>query len=271
MKTIDYFSSVPVQIVLWRGDVELGTATGFFYKRHASDYLITNWHVLSGRDANTGQTLLNTGAIPDRIQFLLQAEPLGSTWLSPRKPLLHFDEQQDTTANWFQHPSGQRIDLACIRVLDLPPGVLARFPTANNVQEPLTHEIGSDCYVVGFPLWHITSRETVVWKRATIATEFELGFGSTASFLVDTTSSKGMSGSPVFLRQTGKVRYASGEVGFWDGGPATEFVGVYSGRYLSSDGSELSLGHVWKRELIDEMIDTPTLGNYVLKSPTSDP
>ena len=130
----------------------------------------------------------------------------------------------------------------------------------------MVHEIGSDCFIVGFPLSHPTTRETVVWKRATIATEYELDFNSAACFLVDATTSKGMSGSPVFLRQTGQVRYATGETRMWIGGPETEFVGVYSGRYLSKDGSELSLGYVWKRHLIDEMIDTPTLGSYNLAS-----
>ncbi len=265
MKTIDYFSTVPIQIILWKGDDELGTATGFFYQRRARDYLVTNWHVLSGRNARTGQSMLASGAIPDKIQFLFRAKPLGSTWLSPPTPLVQTDEQQGTTSSWFQHPLGQEIDLASIRLLDFPEVVLVSLPTENNAPEALTHEIGTDCYVVGFPLSHIRTRETVVWKRASIATEFDLDFNSTASFLIDATTSKGMSGSPVFLRQTGQVHYAYGEVGFWTGGPATEFVGVYSGRYLSSDGSELSLGHVWKRSLIDEMIDTPAIGSYVLK------
>jgi hypothetical protein len=58
------------------------------------------------------------------------------------------------------------------------------------------------------------------------------------AFLVDALTSKGMSGSPVFKRET-EDQYS--------------FVGVYSGRVKEGD-VELPLGLVWNRETICDTI-----------------
>lgn len=261
MKSIDYFSCVPVRIILWFDDKKLGHATGFLYSRGGGLFLVTNWHVFSGRNAETGQPVDERRlAIPNALQVQFHALPIGSRWLSPKMLL-----NQDENVNWLQHKKGQEYDIACVRIQSLPSIVFFHDPTTNNCAEPLAHDIGSNCFVVGYPLSHSYTEDTVVWKSASIATEFALDFASKPCFLVDATTSSGMSGSPVFLRQYGSVRYASGDVGFWSGGPVTEFVGIYSGRYTSSNGGPLNLGYVWKKSLIDQMIDDPHLGSYEIK------
>ncbi len=260
MTIIDYFSLVPVPIILSFNSNEISRATGFFYSRENQNYLVTNWHVLSGRNAETGLSLDSKNlCIPNQIEFEVNGNPIGVKLTSGKIPLLH-----DDNTNWFQHPQGQKIDLACLPI-DLPESVVLYYPTSNNAAEPLTHEVGNDCFVVGFPLTHEATKNTVVWKRATIATEFELNFNSLPCFLVDATTSSGMSGSPVFFRRSGSVRYASGSMGFIPNGSATEFVGVYSGRYVNPGAKELSLGYVWKRSLINEMVDARVSGSYDLK------
>lgn len=52
------------------GDVKLPPATGFFWRYgYGHLFLVTNWHVLSGRDVETGQPRLSHGGCPDRIQI----------------------------------------------------------------------------------------------------------------------------------------------------------------------------------------------------------
>ena len=93
MTIVDYFSLVPVQIILSFGQNEIARATGFIYNRNGSNYLITNWHVLSGRNAETGLCLdTKQLCIPDAIQIDFHADPTGSKWLSPKKEIKHQEE-----------------------------------------------------------------------------------------------------------------------------------------------------------------------------------
>ena len=72
-------------------------------------------------------------------------------------------------------------------------------------------------------------------------------------FLVDTATRKGMSGSTVFLFRHNN-KYLSEKT----------FIGIYSGRIAGSDPNEYTkaqLGIVWKRHLIDEIVDGRTYGD----------
>jgi hypothetical protein len=45
-----------------QNETRLGQGTGFVWRAGEMDYLVTNWHVLSGRDFFTGKTWMkNTG------------------------------------------------------------------------------------------------------------------------------------------------------------------------------------------------------------------
>ncbi|HEX4861741.1 MAG TPA: hypothetical protein VFV07_10930, partial [Rhizomicrobium sp.] len=56
LNLIDPLQLCVCKITMLRNEIQLGSATGFFYqlfdgeKPHTS--LVTNWHVLSGRNAN---------------------------------------------------------------------------------------------------------------------------------------------------------------------------------------------------------------------------
>ena len=43
------FSQVPVEVHIHDDQGKISTATAFFYEREERLYLITNWHVVSGR------------------------------------------------------------------------------------------------------------------------------------------------------------------------------------------------------------------------------
>lgn len=51
------------------GDRLLSTGSGFFWRSMDKWYLITNWHVVTGKDPFTGNLILASGAIPDRVRF----------------------------------------------------------------------------------------------------------------------------------------------------------------------------------------------------------
>jgi hypothetical protein len=54
---IDRFSLVTAPLSLYFNEQHLSHATGFIWKDGRQHYLITHWHVVSGRNANDGQLL----------------------------------------------------------------------------------------------------------------------------------------------------------------------------------------------------------------------
>ena len=65
---IDQYSIAVVPLRQMFNDTPLGVATGFIWQRRDQLYLITNWHVVSGRNADTGKALAVQTANRDELQ-----------------------------------------------------------------------------------------------------------------------------------------------------------------------------------------------------------
>ena len=52
---------VPIHITIRFTDAELGIGTAFFYSFDGKDYLITNWHNVTGKDPWDNSVLSKTG------------------------------------------------------------------------------------------------------------------------------------------------------------------------------------------------------------------
>ncbi|OYV31971.1 MAG: hypothetical protein B7Z81_13455 [Acidocella sp. 20-61-6] len=120
--------------------------------------------------------------------------------------------------------------------------------------------IGSDIFILGFPLGFAITGLLPVWKRGSVATEIDFDVNGLPSFIIDTATREGMSGSPVIARQFGGYTDTNHNV-IMGSGPANKFLGVYSGRYVGGI-DEAHLGIVWKAAVIDEIIDAPALGSF---------
>lgn len=57
MRFASKWSKVPISLTLKFGETVLGTATGFLYQWSTRTYLVSNWHVFSGRDCYTGNPI----------------------------------------------------------------------------------------------------------------------------------------------------------------------------------------------------------------------
>jgi hypothetical protein len=66
MTKIDTFSLTAVPVEQCANGKPFGVATAFAWKRGAQHYLITNWHVVTGRHAQSGK--LETIVQPDMIR-----------------------------------------------------------------------------------------------------------------------------------------------------------------------------------------------------------
>jgi hypothetical protein len=73
---IDPISQATLYVKPYANNEHLGNATAFVVVYKGREYLITNWHVLSGRDAETRHALHSSLAIPN---FLRVAHHINET------------------------------------------------------------------------------------------------------------------------------------------------------------------------------------------------
>jgi hypothetical protein len=240
-------------------------ATGFFWRLSEKVFLITNWHVVTGLDMMNGKPIGNHW-VPERIilrHFTKGAlQPNG--WQSVTVPDINLPLFEDFhRPYWVQHPMAYEwnVDIVALDVTDkLAKGDVV---CVNDRTYPrLYHFAGGEIFVLGHALPENTNAYPVpfpIWKRGSIASEIIVPWNMRPAFLIDSRTSKGMSGSPVFARVFGPAAYGDGSIAS-DNILVSEFMGIYSGR-LFDDENNASIGLVWHRNLIDQLLSEPVSGS----------
>lgn len=244
---VDVFSATTVPLEMMINTISLSVGTGFIWRSTDTIYLITNWHNLSGRDANTEANISRTGAWPNRLRVYLNTKGrLGQKYEEIFELYDH-----NGKPNWIIRPTmGHKVDIAALPLLaTVEPDWYAmnELPT-----EDLSLTIGQDVFILGYP-FGIGPGGYPIWKRASVASEPEVLFDDHPYILVDTASRQGMSGSPVIRRSWGNHIMAGGGV-LTGPGTMTKFVGIYSGRLKTTDQADAQLGRVWPATLIEQII-----------------
>jgi hypothetical protein len=209
-------------------------------------YLITNWHVVTCRNSDTGEHVRPDAAEPNSLIGHFRASR--SSFEVQQRSIALRDAENSPI--WLHHPAhGRRVDVVAIPIEN----EYAEFVSPINELpiEPLSVQVGMDVFVLGFPFG--SELPTLpVWKRGSIASEPQIVRQAQNYYLIDTASRPGMSGAPVILRSYWVHLTDSGPSIKTD--PGTKFFGVYSGRLQVRDG-EAQLGRVWPASFITEIID----------------
>lgn len=237
-------------------DVFLASGTCFFVKRNDVDYLITNWHIVSGQNNETKEYLdKNHGAIPNNLKVHIFKNQSVVERIVLSIPLYN----EEDTPLWMEHPLfKEKVDVVAIKTT-IPNDMLIYY--VEDAIEPYNEKtkanIKDDVYVLGFPFGISEGEGFPIWKRASIASEPVIDIQDRPLMYIDTASRSGMSGSPVIYKERRGVAIC-------DTHPekATkfsrffmEFIGVYSGRIGADDEFKAQLGRVWKKRVIDEIIN----------------
>ena len=130
--TIDPLSARSLLIETTVNGNALSTATGIIVEHNSQFYLVTNWHVLSGRDSETEQPLSPTAGIPDEIRIVHHRNNNLGSWVIKSEPLN--DNQKNPI--WVEHPNGMQIDIAML-------------PLSNIDDEVQLYQFDLDCGVGG--------------------------------------------------------------------------------------------------------------------------
>jgi hypothetical protein len=251
--TIDEFSLTTVPVSLHFNEKLVSTATAFTWQRDNKHYLITNWHVVSGRNPNTDKHLCPMAAEPNILYGLINTR--GAENVCGKHAFgIRLRQDPDEVA-WLVHPTHKRkIDIVAIPLTEEFVSS-AHLYSINQMGSPdLRVGIGMDVFVLGYPFDIDEHGPLPVWKRGSIASEPDLVPHVKNYLLVDTASRPGMSGSPVILRSWGAHMTEDGGAAF-SAGQSNKFIGIYSGRLHTKDPMDAQIGMVWSPSCIDEIID----------------
>jgi Trypsin-like peptidase domain len=250
--TIDLLSMISRKLKIKCDSADLGDATGFVYKLDEKYFLISNWHVFSNKNPQTGHYIKGS-AEPDELIFdIPRQDAQGSFSFTPKKLSLLDDDRNPL---WIEMPVfGKKYDIAAIEFQIEDPHI--SVCSLNSTSSPYNHipQVTSEVYIIGFPLGLAVDDKYPIWKRGSIATEMAIDYAALPMFVVDSATREGMSGSPVFWRSIGLVDPSRGNIVI-DGQTYTSFLGVYSGRYGNSKiECDAQLGRVWRAQLVLELV-----------------
>ncbi|MDF4518534.1 trypsin-like peptidase domain-containing protein [Vibrio parahaemolyticus] len=252
MKYVDPLSGSALYVEPHFNDVKLSTATAFVLRFRESNYLITNWHVVSGRDADTEECLDKKYlAIPNKLKVLFHKKGKLGEWVEKDIPLL--DENEEPL--WLEHPHSNLVDIVAIPIESNKD--IELFPIDFNLKDTDMMPFPAlPVSIIGFPLGLFTGTRWPIWKTGHIASDHDIDYEENKpAFLIDATTRSGMSGSPVVMRadsfqtQNGNYSIAAGM--------QTRLLGGYAGRIHG----ESEIGRVWRPFLIQEIVEQKLLFN----------
>ncbi|CAH1696794.1 putative Serine protease [Hyphomicrobiales bacterium] len=263
-------SAAVTRIETYFNDTKISSATGFFYQFGDEVSLVTNWHVLSGRNAITTSCIHPHAAIPNRISFNINIYDKEEHTIDFRHEE-HFISSAENDL-WESHKgydsdTGEHriVDIAMIRMSRILPdfddirGKIISIPSLMILNRDLTESspaiprVGSDVFILGYPRGIPIQGALPIWKRGSVASEpLFNALDNSPVILIDAITREGMSGAPVL--------YFGEEVSAVDGTPAWVeagkpwLIGIYAGREGSTGAEiEMTLGRAWKRQLLDDM------------------
>ena len=262
----------------------LSSATAFYFESDGKWFLITNWHVVSGRNFLTGEPIDGGGEPTSLVAKLssydIEGSKEGEFAIWPHDLSLYEGEHPV----WLEHPClGRLCDVVaipterpetCPKFMHNAANLISVGPNSNIPIRP-----GGDVFIIGFPRSISVGFGLPLWKSGYIASEPQYDvdldgkptqFGRmeggirVPAFFVDAQTRKGISGSPVFARYFGtwdmndpyaKVDFEDPEFGdrddvaLWSEG--TRFVGCYSGRIVGDNVAEAGLGLCWRQDVVE--------------------
>lgn len=251
--------SIPLDAVRMDNEGQQRTiisGTGTIVHHAGGYYLVTNWHIATGRERIAGAPLASA-ALPERLvgwlSLDLRATSSELAWHAWGWDLYSAEGH----ARWLVHPvRGHSVDVVALPI-EAPEAISSGwnhptlfFPySLAEPADPAWLSPASDVSIIGYPYGISAGGKLPVWTRGSVASEPAANFGDEPCFLIDARTRQGQSGSPVIGYWRGTKVRADGTTAIT--GESWEFFGVYSGRI----SSESDLGRVWRRDTVREIVE----------------
>jgi hypothetical protein len=143
---LDRFSLCTVPITQLANHSPMASATAFVWKLNHQHYLITNWHVITGRNTQTGK--LEAPARPDTLRALFNIR-IGDFGKQQWDIKIRDDDGRPL---WLVHPNGGRIDVVVLPLrMSGDDPVMDMCPINSYTSKPLRIQIGMEVFILGYP------------------------------------------------------------------------------------------------------------------------
>lgn len=240
VRRLETLQSLYIQV--YHNDSVLGNATGFVYQSPTRNYLITNWHVVTGRDSDTNKWI-GRSLTPNRVLIVHNGKEIG-------KPEFTFENLIDARGGKLYHEfrkDQQLLDVVALPLKDTLKATI--YPVRYDpLIDSLLLQPTIRVFVVGFPRGKSSGNYFPIWKSGLIASEPDFGYDNKPVFLLDFMGQTGMSGSPVYLISD-KVLSEANNLEF---DPTNSyFIGVFSAILKSTN-----LGVVWQSKAIHPFLNS---------------
>ena len=254
--TINVNSIKSLYLEILFNDTKLATATGFLVKKNNDLFLITNRHVVTGRNNETNECLdKKYSAIPNKLNIWFPYFDNNSyIWKNICWDLYDKDEKP----KWIEHPFYKgNVDVVAINL-----GTFDKSTFLYNLDSNYKPIVTENVYIIGYPFGFNVNPDNgkyAIWSSASVASDPDLNLcingKQLPAFLVDAKTRQGQSGSPVIYYSSSGVDRQENGIAIY-GGPITHEIGIYSGR-INKDSD---LGYVWKWSIIKEILNNKTDG-----------
>ncbi len=233
---IDTYSKSPCLVTMFNTKIPFKVATGFFYSTKTKTYFITNNHVVGGEFyINEYRKSHKSIIVPDdslikKISIRLYDTRIGKTFdvqipINEKSYIIFYSDSQNK----------QLMDAVAIPINDaIKIQLKGVYVLSNNdINNDLNLSPGMELFITGFPSDPDLNNIYPIWKRGTIASEPNLKEIGNYFFIIDATTRKGMSGSPVFIR--GSIFNTKQAPNTIYGGVETFLIGVYNSQLYSME------------------------------------
>jgi hypothetical protein len=282
--------------VLCNGHI-IGHGTGFVLKFATQYGLVTNWHVVSGRNPINGTLISKYAAIPDEIKChvcvvwdvwkdehhstTMYFKPLnlhlrsgkGDVWRESERNGYRNDVVMIPLDGVVEELKEEKSSLAHIDAskFTFKRGTNPHLRNIDHMKYSIENfnyyypAVGKDVFILGYPKGIDIGGVFPIWKRGSIASEPQAkltsnGFTYDNLIYVDALTKEGMSGAPVIaLANRGEIFVTDDGVLVTIDKPEPHFVGVYAGREgVTAEEYEFSIGRIWKAHTVTELFHLNT-------------
>ena len=285
---IDILGQTSFYVETFFDDTYVTNATAFFYKHGDEIYLVSNWHIFSGRisipDSNgIYQPNHEQMAIPNKIKVWVHGWDFhGKKY--PDYPICWefpiIDQDNNNLYIEKQLKDGTYIDVAMLPIKNkfIHNGKDYGIPICvNNAIPPefenqYTLHPTDDIYIIGFPFGNLNHQYMPIWKRGSIAQDLRI---QNYRYYIDTATRSGMSGSPIYRIITdinSLLKSEKGQIMHSELVYKAEFIGIYSGREIEPtkqykyDANKkiindydlttaAQLGIAWKKDVLEILLN----------------
>ncbi|MFW7211141.1 S1 family peptidase [Enterobacter sp. BNK-32] len=196
---ISKISLFSLNLCLSKNGIVIGSGTGFFYEHEKDYFLITNYHVFTGREPKNPECLLEGYPdSPDRISFDI---PYFDGQEHGVAANIHINIDEDSV--FIEHKDRNKgIDLVALKI-DIRESQRCAITTQKDIElvDDIAVDVTSNLFIVGYPWGQSVSPNLPIWKKGTIASEPQLISEGIQKIYIDTFTNPGMSGSPVFASE----------------------------------------------------------------------